>query len=288
MEIHKLKKLNTRLKPTWCPGCGDFSIWHALKMTITDYGWEPHEFCVVYDIGCSGNMCSHINAYGFHGLHGRSLPVAAGMKIVNHDLPIIVVGGDGGLLGEGMGHYAHTIRANHDLSLFIHDNQIYGLTTGQTSPTTEKGIKTKSNPAGGIEVPVNPLLLALSLGATFVARAYSGDPEGTAALMKQAIDHKGFAIVDILQPCVTFNTHNTYDWYKERIYDLAATGYQSTDRGQAMLKAMEIPDKLAIGVLYKEDRPTYEDELGQLKEAGPLVYRDHWNRDISKILGEFS
>jgi 2-oxoglutarate/2-oxoacid ferredoxin oxidoreductase subunit beta len=286
MDIHKQKKYNTKLKPTWCPGCGDYSIWHALKATIADYGWEPHQFCVVYDIGCSGNMCSHINAYGFHGLHGRSLPVAAGVKMANHELPVIVIGGDGGLLGEGMGHFIHFVRANHDVNLFIHDNQIYGLTTGQTSPTTEKGIKTKSNPMGGIEVPVNPLLLGLATGATFVARGFAGDTETTANLMKQAIEHKGFSLIDIFQPCVTFNQHNTYEWFRERIYYLNETEYQPTDRAQAMVKAMEF-DRLPIGVLYKEDRLTYEDELPQLKE-GTIIHRDHGNRSIKNLMEEFS
>jgi 2-oxoglutarate/2-oxoacid ferredoxin oxidoreductase subunit beta len=287
MDIHKAQKFNTHLKPTWCPGCGDYSIWHALKATIVDMGWEPHQFCVCYDIGCSGNMCSHVYAYGFHGLHGRSLPVAAGIKMVNHDLPVVVIGGDGGLLGEGMGHFIHFSRANHDISLFIHDNQIYGLTTGQTSPTTEKGIKTKSNPIGGIEVPVNPLLLALATGATFVARGFAGDTAHTAKLMKMAIEHKGFALVDIFQPCVTFNHHNTYEWFRERIYYLENTDYQPVDRQQAIIKSMEF-EHLPLGVLYKEEAPTYEDQLPQLKEGGPLIYRDNTKRDIQKLIAEFS
>ncbi len=286
MDIHTAKKFNTRQKPTWCPGCGDYSIWHALKMTIAEKGWEPHQFCVVYDIGCSGNMCSFINAYGFHGLHGRSLPVAAGIKISNHNLPLIVVGGDGGLYGEGMGHFIHFMRANHDITMLVHDNQIYGLTTGQTSPTTEKGQKTKSNPIGGIEIPINPLVMAIASGATFVARGFAGDTAGTAALIKKAVEHKGFSLVDVFQPCVTFNKHNTYEWFKERIYDLSATDYQPTDKVLAFAKAMEF-DKLPIGVIYEDTtRLTYEEELPQLKEK-VLIENQNENRDISKVLQSY-
>lgn len=286
MKYQKAKQFNTRVKPTWCPGCGDYSIWHALKLTIADNGWEPHQFCVVYDIGCSGNMCSFINAYGFHGLHGRSLPVAAGIKMSNHDLPLIVVGGDGGLYGEGMGHFIHFMRANHDITMIVHDNQIYGLTTGQTSPTTEKGQKTKSNPMGGIEIPINPLVMAIASGATFVARGFAGDTEGTAALLKKAVAHKGFSLVDVFQPCVTFNKHNTYEWFKDRIYDLSATDYVSDNQQLAFAKAMEF-DKFPIGVIYEDkSRLTYEEELPQIKDKA-LIKHDNENRDISKLLQSF-
>jgi len=286
MDIHKLKNLNTKHKPSWCPGCGDFSIWHSLKKTIVELGWTPHEFCVVYDIGCSGNMCSFVNAYGFHGLHGRSLPVAAGIKMSNHELPLIIVGGDGGLLGEGMGHMVHFIRANHDVTLFLHDNQIYGLTTGQTSPTTEKGIKTKSNPHGGIEIPINPLTLAITAGATFVARGYAGDPEFTQQLMRKAIDHKGFSIIDIFQPCVTFNNHNTYSWFREHAYYLSDQEYDRSDKLAAYGKSIE-SEKLPLGVIYEDtSRKTYEEELTQLSK-GPLVKQSITQRDVNKLLQEF-
>ncbi len=286
MDIHDVKKFNTRTKPTWCPGCGDYSIWHALKIAIAQNGWEAHQFCVVYDIGCSGNMCSFINAYGFHGLHGRSLPVAAGIKISNHELPLIVVGGDGGLYGEGMGHFVHFMRANHDITMLVHDNQIYGLTTGQTSPTTEKGQKTKSNPQGGIEIPVNPLVMAIASGATFVARGFAGDTEGTAELIKKAIAHKGFSLVDVFQPCVTFNHHNTYQWFQERIYNLSDAGYKGDNKIAALEKAMEF-DKLPIGVIFEDNsRLTYEEELPQLKD-GVLIKRDTQNRDIENVLQSY-
>ncbi len=286
MDIHKAQKLNTKHKPTWCPGCGDYSIWHALKMTITEMGWQPHQFCVVYDIGCSGNMCSHINAYGFHGLHGRSLPVAAGIKMSNHELPLIIVGGDGGLYGEGMGHFVHFMRANHDVTMMVHDNQLYGLTTGQTSPTTEKGIKTKTNPHGGIEIPINPLTLAITAGATFVARGFAGDTDQTAALLQKAVEHKGFSFIDIFQPCVTFNQHNTYEWFKERIYYLDQTDYVPDDLQKAYGKAMEF-EKLPIGVLYENtSNKTYEEELPQL-EKGALIHSNVSGRDTTPLCEEF-
>ena len=287
MRLRNSQKFNTKYKPSWCPGCGDYSIWHALKITVSELGWEPHQFCVVYDIGCSGNMCSHVNAYGFHGLHGRSLPVAAGIKMANHELPLIVIGGDGGLYGEGMGHFVHFMRANHDVTMIVHDNQIYGLTTGQTSPTTEKGIKTKTNPHGGIEIPVNPLTLAIASGATFVARGFAGDIDKTAELMKKAIEHKGFSIIDVFQPCVTFNHHNTYEWFKERIYYLDETDYKPHDKVAALAKSMEY-EKLPIGVIYEDlTQKTYEEELAQLG-AGPLIHSSYENRNIKPLCDSFT
>jgi len=286
MNNHRQQKFNTKHKPTWCPGCGDYSIWHALKATVADLGWEPHQFCVVYDIGCSGNMCSMINAYGFHGLHGRSLPVAAGIKMSNHELPLIIVGGDGGLYGEGMGHFVHFTRANHDVTMIVHDNQVYGLTTGQTSPTTERGIKTKTNPHGGFEFPVNPVSLAITAGATFVARGFAGNTDHTAMLMKKAIEHKGFSIIDIFQPCVTFNQHNTYDWFKERVYYLEDTDYQPNDKVVAYQKSLEF-EKLPLGVLYETTaEKSYEECLEQI-QSGALIHSKNTERDIMPLYKEF-
>ncbi len=273
--------------PTWCPGCGDYSIWGALKNAYTKLGWEPHQFAVVYGIGCSGNMCSFVNAYGFEGLHGRGIPVACGIKMANHELPVMMVGGDGDLMGEGMGHFIHACRANHDLTVIIHNNQVYGLTTGQTAPTSQKGTKTKSTPAGVIEEQTNPVSLALTAGATFVARGFSGDIPHLTDLIVQAIAHRGFSVVDVLQPCVTFNKVNTYQWFRERVYKLEQKGYTISTKIDAMARAFETwGEKIPLGIFWKEEKPTYEDSLPQLKK-GPLVKRDISNIDIAKLMEEF-
>jgi len=285
--MSKATDFNTPIFPNWCPGCGDFSIWAGLKQACAELGWEPHQFCVVYGIGCSGNMCSFVNAYGFEGLHGRGIPVAAGIKIANHELPVIMVGGDGDLLGEGIGHLIHACRANHDLTVIIHNNQVYGLTTGQTAPTSQKGMKTKSTPTGVIEEQTNPVTLAITAGATFVARGFSGDIPHLTQLIKQGINHKGFAVIDVLQPCVTFNKINTYQWFRERIYKLENKDYQQTTKPAALARAFEDwNEKIPLGIFWQEDKPTYEDSLPQLQK-GPLIKRDISNINISRLLEEF-
>ncbi len=283
----KLEDFNTPLFPTWCAGCGDFSIWSALKGAFVTLGMEPHQCAVIYGIGCSGNMCSFVNTYGFEGLHGRGLPVACGIKMANHNLPVMMVGGDGDILGEGMGHFIHACRANHHVATLIHNNQVYGLTTGQTAPTSEKGAKTKSTPSGVIEEQTNPITLALTAGATFVARGFSGDIPHLTDLIVKALSHKGFAVLDVLQPCVTFNKINTYAWFRERVYKLEESGYRQTTKVAALERAFEPwGERLPLGIFWQEEKPTYEDSLPQLKN-GPLVERDLSHIDISKFLEEF-
>lgn len=278
---------NTTHFPTWCPGCGDYSIWAGLKNALVKLGWEPHQFAVVYGIGCSGNMCSFVNAYGFEGLHGRGIPVASGIKMANHELPVIAVGGDGDLMGEGMGHFIHACRANHDLTVIIHNNQVYGLTTGQTAPTSQKGMKTKSTPTGVIEEQTNPVALALTAGATFVARGFSGDIPHLTDLIMRGVQHKGFSVIDVLQPCVTFNKVNTYQWFRERIYKLEEKGYEVTNKTAALARAFEDWNThLPIGIFWQEEKPTYEDSIASLAE-GPLVKRDLSKMSIAKLLDEF-
>jgi|SRR3989344_3744529 len=264
----KPNDFNTAYFPTWCPGCGNFGIWGALKNAITETGWGPDQFAIVFGVGCSGNMNDFVKAYAFHSLHGRALPNAIGMRLSNHILPIIVVGGDGDLLGEGGNHLMHACRGNFDITVILHNNQVYGLTTGQVSPTSEKGIKSKSTPAGIIEEPLNPIALAVSQGATFVGQGFAGDLVHLSQLMKQAIDHKGFSLVNVYQPCVTFNKHNTYQWFRERVYKLDET--YDTSSKLAALEVSFTHEKIALGVLYKSPRPTYEESLPQL-EHGPLI-----------------
>jgi 2-oxoglutarate/2-oxoacid ferredoxin oxidoreductase subunit beta len=267
---------------TWCPACGNFGIWTALKKALMKLNLGPDDVCFVYGIGCHGHMVNYMKTYGFEGLHGRSLPVGAAIKMVNKNLPVVCFAGDGDCLGEGGNHFIHTIRGNHDMTLVIHDNQTYGLTTGQTSPTSLKGYKTKSTPQGVIETPFNPLAMALTAGATFVARGFSQDLAHLSDLITKAIQHKGFSVLDIYQPCVTYNKLNTYQWFKERVYKLEETGHDVTNKMEAYKKAME-EEKLPVGVFYQVQRPTYEDELPQLAGES-IVSKKAQVRDITPLM----
>lgn len=271
---------------TWCPGCGDFAILVALKSALSKLGRQPHETVVVSGVGCGSKLPHFIKTYGFEGLHGRSIPAASGIRLANHSLTVVDVGGDGDGMGIGVGHFLHTCRRNLDFTYIIQDNQIYGLTTGQTSPTSEKGFKTKSTPEGVIEIPVNPVQLAITSGATFVARGFSGNIAHLSSLIEQGITHKGFAVIDVLQPCVTWNKLNTYEYFTKRVYTLESQNWNPSDRSAALLKADEWGERIPIGVFYKTERPTYEDELPQLAK-GPLVKQPTDNVDISEILKEY-
>jgi 2-oxoglutarate/2-oxoacid ferredoxin oxidoreductase subunit beta len=255
--------------PTWCPGCGNFGIWRALKMALATLDLLPHKVAIVCGIGCSGNFGYWVKTYVLHSLHGRSIPVAQGIKLANDNLPVIVHAGDGDTYGEGLGHLLHAARRNIDITILVHDNEIYGLTTGQPSPTTKKGFKAKVSPQGTIESPINPLTLALSAGATFVGRAFPLDVEHLSDVMAKAIDHKGLSIVDILQPCVTFN--NTWKYWKERVYKLEETNHDSSNYEKALEKANEFDSKVPIGVIYQVDMPRFDQTYGTLHK-GPLVF----------------
>ena len=245
----------TSFLPTWCPGCGDYGIWLSLKEALARLGVGPDDGLVIYGVGCHGNMYDWMNIYGFAGLHGRTLPVAQGAKLVNHSLPVIVVSGDGDGLGEGGNHFIHAAKRNPDITVIIYDNQVYGLTTGQASPTASPGFVTKSTPEGATDNPINPLLIAIAAGATYVSRGFAGDTPGLTQLIGDAIAHKGFSVVDVLQPCVTFDKIHTYQWYRQRLYQLPTP----KNKMEAIEKAMEWGDRIPIGLFYKEDKPTSED-----------------------------
>lgn len=251
--------------PTWCPGCGDWGIGGALKSALVQLEHDPSSVFVVFGIGCSGNMNDFLNAYAIHSLHGRAIPNAIGIKLANHKAPVIVVVGDGDCYGEGGNHFLHACRGNHDMTVVVHDNGVYGLTTGQVAPTAPKNFKSKSTPSGIIETPINPLSLAISQGATFVSQGFAGDVLHMTDLIKQGIRHKGFALVNILQPCVTFNKVMTYDYYKEKSYKISED-YNKTDASEAIRKAAEQTsgDKFPLGVLFKVEKPTFTDSLPQL------------------------
>ena len=275
---------NVKEKSQWCPGCGDFAIVGALKGAFSELGLAPHDAVVVSGIGCSSKLPHYIHTYGYESIHGRGLPVASGIKLANHKLTVVAVGGDGDGYGIGVGHFVHIMRRNYDLTYIVHDNQIYGLTTGQASPTSQLGMKTKTTPHGVIEVPFNPLAAAISGGATFVARAFAGDVVHMREMFRQAIAHKGFALVDVFQPCVSFNKLNTYDFFSKRVYKLQEAGHDEGDRMKALEKAFEQTttnyEKLPIGVFYREDRPTYESTLPQIADT-PLARHPLGGIDIS-------
>ena len=287
-EIYDLKPgdFNTERKPTWCLGCGNYGIWNTIKKTFVKLKLMPHEILIVYGIGCAGNGTNFIRTYAFHSLHGRALPVATGAKLANHKLNVIIMGGDGDGVGIGGNHFIHTCRRNLDMTYILHDNKIYGLTTGQTAPTSDRGFKTKSTPSGALERPVNPIAMALICGATFVARGFSGDTKHLQEIMKRGIKHRGFSFIEVLQPCVTFNKINTYDYYRDRTYKLEELkDYDRNRLDEAMSQSME-EERIPIGIFYEVDRQTYEDGLKQI-ERKPLVDHMIADIDINRLLNKF-
>lgn len=277
---------NTGFLPSWCPGCGDFGIWKSLQGAFAKVGIASDQGLVVYGIGCHGNMYDWMKMYGFIGLHGRTLPVAQGAKLANHNLPVVIVSGDGDALGEGGNHFIHAAKRNPDLTVILHDNQVYGLTTGQAAPTAKAGFKTKSTPEGVTDEPLSPLALAVTAGATFAARGFAGDLPGLTEIMAAAISHKGFSVVDVLQPCVTFDKVHTYQWYRQRLYKLADEGYVPNDRLKAIEKAVQWGDKIPLGIFYKEDKPTSEDREPALA-SGPLVGLPLEISNLDGLINEF-
>lgn len=271
----------------WCPGCGNFQILRAMKEALVALDLEPHQVLFVSGIGQAAKLPQYLKCNFFNGLHGRSLPVATGAKIANHELTVLIVGGDGDGYGEGGNHLIHGIRRNLDITYLVHNNQIYGLTKGQASPTSERGFITKTSPDGVILEPLNPLALAISLGATFVARGFTGKRSHLTKLIIEGIQHRGFALIDVLQPCVSFNHVNTYAWYTQRVYEVAEDlQYDSSNLLMAFQKALEWGDRIPIGVLYKSTRKTYEDQIPALK-SGPLISQPHDLTKVEKMFKEF-
>lgn len=282
--LEKLTDLDTGSKCNWCPGCGDFGILVALKQALFELKLDPENTMIVSGIGCGSQAPHLIKVYGFHSLHGRALPVATGMKLANHKMNVIVIGGDGDGYGIGMAHLVHLSRRNVNLTYIVQNNQVYGLTKGQTSPTSDHGFKTKSTPEGVIEMAARPLGIALASGATFLARGYAGDIMHLKKMIMAGIQHRGFSLIDTLQPCVTFNKVNTYQWYQERISKLENdASYDPTNRLAAFQKAEEWGDKINIGVYYTEERSTYEDELPMIAEQ-TLTEQSIDNIDISDAM----
>ncbi|MFC5532536.1 2-oxoacid:ferredoxin oxidoreductase subunit beta [Cohnella yongneupensis] len=283
------KEFRNNVKPNWCPGCGDFSVQAAIQRAAANVGLEPEQLAVISGIGCSGRISGYINAYGLHGIHGRSLPIAQGVKLANRELTVIASGGDGDGFAIGMGHTVHAIRRNLDVTYIVMDNQIYGLTKGQTSPRSAEGFKTKSTPEGSIESTLSPLEIALSAGATFVAQSFSSDLKQLTALIEAGLQHKGFSLINVFSPCVTFNKINTYDWFKENIVNLDQfPDYDPSNRIAAMTKIMETNGMLT-GLIYQNNqRKSYEDLAVGFKPEGLANQDIKLSRaDFDKLLTEF-
>jgi 2-oxoglutarate ferredoxin oxidoreductase subunit beta len=254
----------------WCPGCGNFGILTAMRRALVAIGLEPHQVLIVSGIGQAGKFPHYLHCHVLNELHGRPVPAAVAAKIANHELTVIAVSGDGDGYGEGGNHFISAMTRNVDMTYLVHNNQVYGLTKGQASPTSDYGFVTKTTPEGAW-MPLRPLALAISCDCSFVARSFSADTEHLTNIIQMAIQHKGFALIEVLQPCVSFNHQNTYDWYRKKVYKLEEEkGYDPTDRMDAFARALEWGDRIPIGVIYRNDRPVYEAGLKALKEM-PLV-----------------
>ncbi|CAM3361368.1 2-oxoacid:ferredoxin oxidoreductase subunit beta [Marinicrinis lubricantis] len=283
------KDFRNKIKPNWCPGCGDFSIQAAIQRAAANVGLEPEDVAIVSGIGCSGRISGYIHAYGFHGIHGRALPIAQGLKMANRELTVIASGGDGDGFAIGMGHTVHAIRRNMNITYIVMDNQIYGLTKGQTSPRSAFGFKTKSTPEGSVEDALSPLELAMAAGATFVAQSVSSNIKQLTRLIEEGIKHDGFSFINVFSPCVTFNKINTYDWFKEHIVDLdEEEAYDRSNRTLAMTKIMET-GSLACGLIYQDQtKKSYEQVVSGFKPE-PLAKQDIQltKKQFEQLVAEF-
>lgn len=282
-----IQDLQTPYFPTWCPGCGNFTIWAAFKNACVKMGWDNTNSVMVAGIGCHGHLVNYTKLTAFEGLHGRALPVASGIKMANNRLNVFVFTGDGDSLAEGGNHFMHTCRRNHELKIFLHDNAIYGLTTGQTSPMTPLGFKSKSTPDGNPDDPISPTTIAITAGASFVARGFAGDIPQLTDLMIKAVEHKGLALLDILQPCVTFNKDYSHAFYRENTYYLGPD-HDAANRSEAFKRSIEWgPKKIALGVLYQSTHPSFESHLKQIAEK-PLIENSPERKNLSDLFKKYT
>jgi 2-oxoglutarate ferredoxin oxidoreductase subunit beta len=268
----EVKDYKAEVPPDWCPGCGDFGVLNVLQRACAELGIAPHELLVVSGIGCSSNLPGFFRSYGVHSLHGRALPFATGAKLANHALTVVATGGDGDGYGIGLNHFIQAMRRNIKLTYVVMNNEIYGLTTGQCSPTSETGMKTKSTPQGNLEGMLNPIALALASGCGYVARGFSGDVKHLTKLYVEGMRFPGFALIDVFSPCVTFNKQNTYSWFRDRVYRLEDEKHDSSSFSAAMDKALEWGERIPTGLFYRapDPRPSL-DALDPALKAGPLV-----------------
>ena len=271
----------------WCPGCGNFSILKALKQALVDIQQPPHELVIVSGIGQAPKTPHYLRCNCFNGRHGRTLPVATGIKLANQKLTVLALGGDGDGFAEGGNHFLHAMRRNVNITYLVHDNQVYGLTKGQASPTSDYGFVTKTTPQGSTSPACNPLMLAVASDCSFVARGFAGEIDHLADLIKKGIQHMGFALIDILQPCVSFNRVNTFKWYSDRIYKIDTdSAYDAADRLNAFQKVQEWDDNIPIGIFYRNQRPTLESQIPALADQ-PLVDQQTDPNAFSELLEIF-
>ena len=282
----EMQVYRSETKPDWCPGCGDFGVLNGLQKAAAELDLHPKDIFIVSGIGCSSNLPGYFHSYGFHSLHGRAIPLATGARLANTDLQVVVTGGDGDGYGIGLGHFVHAMRRNLNITYIVMNNGVYGLTTGQYSPTADKGMVTKSTPEGAIDNPLNPIALSLVSGATYIARGFSGEPNHMSDLIANGIKHKGFSIVDIFSPCVTYDKIHTYDWFRERVYKLEEAGHDPRNLDTAIKKAYEWDVKIPLGLFYETDLATYEDEEPTLKR-GSLVKQEPIRLEPEQALREF-
>ncbi|KXK26487.1 MAG: 2-oxoglutarate oxidoreductase subunit KorB [candidate division WS6 bacterium OLB20] len=279
---------NSPVMPTWCPGCGDFAIWSAIKQALVAEGFGPKDVLICFDIGCNGNMADKINAYVYKGLHGRVIPAAAGAKLANQGMPVLAIAGDGGTFDEGMQHFVHSIRSDYDITFIVHNNCDFGLTTGQPTPTTWEGQVMNSAPWGVVEKRLNPVKLALSLGASFVARGFTGNLPQLVSLIRSGITHKGFSYVDVLQHCPTYNHFQDHHWLSERVYDVATKEDYRNERDYAYSISEIADDGVATGILYQDkESQSYMQQLPYRKEYSSNLIDEVKGYDISASLAEF-
>ena len=273
------------LQPAWCPGCGNFGILTALKKALVELDIYPHQLVIVSGIGQAGKLPHYLKCNTFNSLHGRAVPVATGIKLANHDLQVIAAGGDGDGYGEGGNHWMHAMRRNHDITYMVHNNQVYALTRGQASPTSDAGFVAGTTPQGAPN-PIQPLAIAIASDASFVARGFAGESDHLAGLIKLALQHKGFSLLDILQPCVSFNHVNTFEWYKKRVYKLDEDkNYDPSNKALAFSKSQEWGDRIPIGVIYLKKRAAFEESFHVLDDS-PLVKHKHDLKKVNKLISD--
>jgi len=278
-----IKDYDSDVENKWCPGCGNFGILSAMKDALAAQGVSPEKILIISGIGQAAKTPHYLKCNLFHALHGRALPLATGAKIANHELTILVNSGDGDCYGEGGNHFMHAVRRNIDLTVLVHNNKVYGLTKGQASPTSDEGMITKIQSEGVLSGTFNPLSVALALGAGFVARSFSGKAEHLSRIIQEGIKHKGFSLIDILQPCISFNHVNTFDWYRKRVYDLFEEGYIPDDFNKAMELSRMWGDKIPIGIIYQKEKPSYTDKINKLKN-GTLLSGKYSQKKVQRAI----
>jgi 2-oxoglutarate ferredoxin oxidoreductase subunit beta len=278
------RAFDTGVRPQWCPGCGNYGVLAAVRAALADLGFRREGVVAVAGIGCHGRMTEYLDVNAFHAIHGRAVPVAEGVKLANPKLTVLVHTGDGDAYAIGLSHLLHAARRNVGIKVIVHNNMVYALTTGQAGPTTPRGLKTRSTPYGSVEEPFNPLLLLLASGATFVARGFSDDVQHLKELVKRAILHKGFAVIDVIQPCVTF--YDARQWFKERAYKLEDESHDPSDFRAALEKSLET-ERVPLGVIYEVEKPTFEELVLSREHPPPALRNLKVKQPLGKLLSRF-